>query len=120
MANQKNEIDKTQTKWFEPKNWSFRDNTKRKQANKGKHPSLVVGENKNTFANLGLTHSEKRGRHKNIKLSHNPNPKDSRTSYVRDDLQYDDKNHLKKVLKDYNKLTQEDIDKIYKIINKKR
>ena len=118
MKNQKNtkkkNIDIKKTRWYKPKDWEFRDNTKRKQDNKGKHPSLVVGENEDTYANLGLTHSAKRGHHKNIELSKNPNPKDKKKSYVRDDLQYDEKKHLKNVLKDYKKLTDKDIEKISK------
>jgi len=114
-------VDVKKTKWYSPKDWHFRDNTKRKEGkNKGKHPSLVVGENKNTYANLGLTHSQKRGHHKNIELEKNPNPKDKKKSFVRNDLQYDDKKYLKTVFKDYKKLSDKDIEKISKIINKKR
>lgn len=107
-------------KWYEPKNWTFRNNQKRRNKNQknGKHPSLVVGENATQFANFGLTHSSKRGHHKNIKLSENPNKKDNKPSYVRDDLQLDDKKYLKEIL-NYKKLSKQDIDKIIRIINKK-
>ena len=108
-------------KIYKPKDWTFRNNLKRKNASNkgGKHPSIVVGEENNKFANLGLTHAEKRGHHKNIMLSRNPNPQDKKPSYVRDDLKLDDMKYLKEVL-NYKKLPQKDIDKIMKIINKKR
>ena len=85
----------------------------------GKHPSIVVGEEDNKYANLGLTHSKKRGHHKNIELSRNPNKNDSQISYVRDDLRLDDMKYLQEIL-NYRKLPKKDIDKIMKIINKKR
>ncbi len=108
-----NKIDK-ETKIYKPKKWSFRKNKAREN-----HPSLVIGENGNNYANLGLTHSPKRGHHKNTELSKNPNTKDKKTSYIRDDLKYDKKENLKVILKDY-KLSSKDVDKILKIINKKR
>ncbi len=114
----KPQIDKAKTKWFAPKQWEFRKNTARKEKNKS-HPSLVVGENKNTFANLGLTHAKMRGHHKNIQLSSNPNPNDKKISYIRDDMQYDDKQNLKEVLKDYKSLSKTDVNKVQKLIKKK-
>lgn len=119
-SNKKQEVNIKETVWYNSKDWEFRENIKRKQNNKESHPSLVVGENQNTYANLGLTHSAKRGHHKNTRLSKNPNPKDKKVSYVRDDLQFDDKKFLKRVLNDFKKLPKEDIEKINKIINKKR
>ncbi len=108
-------------KIYKTKDWSFRNNIKRKEYGKknGKHPSIVIGEKDNMFANLGLTHSDRRGHHKNILLSRNPNKKDKKPSYVRDDLRFDDMKYLHEVL-NYRKLPKKDIDKIMKIINKKR
>ena len=99
--------------------WHFRNNEKRKVGctNKGKHPSLIVGETDDgtAFVNIGLTKSSKRGHHKNIKI-HNPqNWKEN--SYLRDDVRLDSKEYLSEVLKDY-KLCPEDIDKIWMIIKK--
>ena len=108
--------------WYEPNKWTYRNNKKRQQVNKkknGKHVSLVVGERNNTYANLGLTHSKKRGHHNNIKLSRNPNKNDKKPSYVRDDLQFHEKKYLEEIL-NYRRLPKADIDKIMKIINKKR
>ena len=100
--------------------WHFRNNTKRKigNNNKGKHPSLVVGESDDgiSYINIGLTISPKRGHHKNISI-HNPQNW-SKTSYLRDDIRVDSKEYLSEILKDY-KLCPDDIDKIWKIINKK-
>ena len=73
--------------------WHFRKNKHRKSGGKkiGGHPSLVFGESDDgsKFYNLELTHSKKRGHHKNIKIH---NPKDwSESSYIRDDIQLDQK-----------------------------
>ena len=100
--------------------WHFRNNKKRKLSNKnrGKHPSLVVGETDDgkCYINIGLTRSPKRGHHRNVKIH---NPQDwTKESYIRDDVRIDLKEHLSDILKDYN-LCPEDIDKIWEIINKK-
>lgn len=100
--------------------WHFRNNSKRKisSRNHGHHPSLVVGESDDgkSYLNIGLTKSKKRGHHRNIEI-HNPQDWD-KTSYLRDDVRTDSKEHLSDVLSDY-KLCPEDIDKIWKIIKKK-
>lgn len=106
---------------YPTKDWSFRNNTKRKSAgkNNGKHPSIVVGVKDDKYMNLGMTHSPTRGHHKNIKLSRNPNIHDKKPSYVRDDLRFDDMKYLQEIL-NYRKLPKKDIEKVMKIINKKR
>lgn len=106
-------------KIYNSNKWSFRNNTKRKQGKGGKHPSLVVGEKDGKIGNFGLTHSSKRGHHKNLKLSRNPNSNDPKDSYLRDDLRFDDIENLKEIL-NYRKLPKKDIEAIMKIINKKR
>lgn len=101
--------------------WHFRNNSKRRigSTNRGKHPSLVVGETDDGkgYVNLGLTKSAKRGHHSNIEI-HNPQNWNE-SSYIRDDIRIDSKEHLSEVLKDYN-LCPDDLEKIWKIINKKR
>ena len=101
-------------------NWHFRKNRKRKLGSKkaGGHPALVIGESTDgsSYYNIGLTNSEKRGHHKNISI-HNPQHWEEK-SFLRDDISVDPKEYLSIVLKDY-KLCPEDIDKIWKIINKK-
>ena len=100
--------------------WHFRNNEKRKKGSKskGKHPSLVIAETDDgqSYINLGLTHSKKRGHHTNVPI-HNPQNWDE-TSYIRDDIRIDSKKYLSEILKDY-KLCPEDIDAIWEIINKK-
>ena len=100
--------------------WHFRNNRNRKMGDtrSGKHPSLVIGETEDgkSFYNLGLTKSEKRGHHKNLKI-HNPQNWNE-SLYLRDDIRIDSKEHLSEVLKDYN-LCPDDIEKIWKIIKKR-
>ena len=99
--------------------WHFRNNCKRKKgsSNKGKHPSLIIGETDDGkgFVNLGLTNSPKRGHHKNVKI-HNPQNWNE-VSYIRDDIRIDSKEYLSVILKDYN-LCPSDLEKIWKIIKK--
>ena len=100
--------------------WHFRNNNKRKlgKKNSGSHPSLVIAETDDGsgYLNIGLTKSSKRGHHKNIKI-HNPQNWEE-DSYLRNDIRIDSKEYLSEILKDY-KLCPDDIDKIWKIINKK-
>ena len=121
MKKKKN-INKSETQWLEPKDWSFRDNKARKHGaeDKGTHPSIAVGKNGKKIANVGITHNAKRGHHKNAPLSRNPDAQDNRNAYVRDDLQYDDERYLKVILKNFRKLPKQDEETVIKIINKKR
>ena len=100
--------------------WHFRNNSKRKKGTTGKgmHPSLVVGETNdgNAYVNIGLTKSPKWGHHKNIQI-HNPQNWNE-SSFLRDDVRVDSKEHLSEVLKDY-RLCPEDIEKIWAIIKKR-
>ncbi len=115
-------VDIEKTQWLKPDDWSIRENKARKKGkqDKGSHPALAVGKNGKTIANIGLTHNKKRGHHKNIPLDQNPNPRDKRTAYLRDDLQFDDEKYLKQILNGYRKLSPKDQQKVLKIINKKR
>lgn len=104
--------------FYKDKNWHFRDNKNRKNKKKnGKHPSLIVGESNNgkKYINIGLTHSDKRGHHKNIQISNPVNWNE--ISYLRDDVREDDIYKLSAILKDY-KLNPKDISKINKILDK--
>lgn len=118
----KQKVDIKETQWFKPDDWSIRENKARKRGNqdKGSHPALAVGKNGKRIANLGISHNAKRGHHKNVPLSRNPNPKDKKKAYIRDDLQFDDEKHLKQLLAGYRKLTPKDQQKVLEIINKKR
>ena len=115
-------VNSAETEWYTPEDWDFRNNKVRKKRDeeKGEHHSLVVGKNGKKLANIGTAHQEKRGHHKNIPLSRNPNPKDKQKAFLRDDLQYHDEKQLKEVLKGFRKLTKKDQEAVMKIINKKR
>ena len=93
--------------------WHFRLNRKRK------HPAIIFAESDDGkfYYNVGVTHSEKRGHHKNVEIK-NPQNWDE-ISYVRDDMSIDEKEFLKEVLKDY-KLHPEDYKKIWIRILKKK
>ena len=69
------------------------------------------------FYNIGITHSKKRGHHKNLEIKDPTNW--NKPSYVRDDLQIDDKDLLKEILRDY-KLHPKDYKKIWDRIIKRR
>lgn len=106
-------------KYYNSKKWHFRNNAKRKKANsnKGKHPSLIIGESDNgsKFLNIGLTSSTHRGHHKNVKISNPQNWKGD--SYLRDDINLADKDKLKEILYDY-KLNPNDVNKVLRMIDK--
>lgn len=93
----------------------YRKNYSRNNKNIRSHPSLVVGENDNKFINIGLTHSPKRGHHKNIRI-HNP-LNFNEISYLRNDVSETDKDKLKIILSEY-KIHHDDYEKILEIISK--
>lgn len=74
---------------------------------KGKHPKLIVDENENNFGFMGLTEAEKRGHHKNIKLSKNPQKGNCNNAFLRKELRYDSKDSFYKKLDDYNLSSQD-------------
>lgn len=51
---------------------------------RSKHHHIIIRENKDTNVSVGITHSPKRGNHKNIPLEVNPNPSDSTQAYILD------------------------------------
>lgn len=104
--------------WFNSKKWHFRNNEKRRNKKNKKHPSLVVGETKNEYANFGLTHSKMRGHHKNLELKKNPKKDDKKTAYLRDDLQLNKKSDMKEKLNNY-KLSSKDKTQVEILIKKK-
>ena len=69
---------------------------------------------------LFLVWYNKRGHHKNIKLSRNPDPKNKKDAYIRDDIEEHNKNALKQKLNHFRKLPKEDVEKAQKVINKKK
>ena len=84
---------------------------------KGKHPKLIVDENKSEFGFMGLTESPKRGHHKNIELSKNPEKGNTKPAFLRKELRYDSKENFYEILKDYN-LTEKDKQAVLKFLDK--
>ena len=60
---------------------------------------------------MGLTESPKRGNHKNLPLSQNPQKGRKGSAYIRTELRYDSVEHFGKILTDYH-LSQEDKRKV--------
>ena len=83
---------------------------------RARHPKLIVDIKDNEYGFMGLTESEKRGHHKNIKIK-NPEKNKFGYSYIRNELRYDDKKHFSSPLKDY-RLHNEDYEKINIAVNK--
>lgn len=105
---------------LDEKAWHFRNNSKRRNSSqqRGKHPSLIVGVSLDGkyMLNIGITHSKKRGRHKNIEIR---NPQNwSKTSYLRTDIGLHPKECLREILLNYN-LNPNDIKKVETIIKKR-
>lgn len=84
---------------------------------KAKHPKLIVDENSTDYGFMGLTEAKKRGHHKNIELSKNPQKGKKNKSFIRRELRYDKKEQFGKILTDY-ELAKEDIPKIRKEVEK--
>ena len=85
------------------------------KSKKGKHPKLIVDENKTQFGFMGLTESRKRGHHKNLELSKNPEKGNSSPAYIRKELRYDNKENFYERLKNYN-LSEKDKKSILKYL----
>ena len=86
---------------------------------RAKHPKLIVDEENDNYGFMGLTESPKRGHHKNIKLSKNPQVGNTSDSYLRDELRYDLKENFSDILEDYN-LSEEDKIAVLEYIKKRK
>lgn len=86
---------------------------------KAKHPKLIVDETSADYGFMGLTESPKRGHHKNIELSKNPQKGNTSKSYIRTELRYDNKNNFSEILKNYN-LSKQDKEAILKFIERRK
>ncbi|MDR2828594.1 MAG: hypothetical protein LBV51_04155 [Acholeplasmatales bacterium] len=86
--------------------------------NKIKHPAYVYSEFKNEYKYIGLTHSPITTKIGNIKLFKNPNPADTRDSYIRPFSTHDKKINFNSNLKKGYKLNKKDLEKI-KSVKKK-
>lgn len=97
--------------------FDFRRYKKRQGNSYERHPKLIVDEKSTQYGYMGLTESKYKGKHhRNIPIS-NPKKGDNRPSYLRRKIEYDTKNNFGDVLVDY-RLSDEDIDKIIKYLNK--
>lgn len=74
---------------------------------KAKHPKLIVDEKKDNLGFMGLTEAPKRGHHKNIELSKNPQNEKTNKAYLRDEVRYDNKKNFGEILESY-QLSNED------------
>lgn len=84
---------------------------------KAKHPKLIVDEAEENFGFMGLTESAKRGHHKNIELSKNPQKGNTDKAYLRKEIRYEKKDKFSEALKNYN-LSAEDKQKVLEYIKK--
>lgn len=104
-------------KFYDKSIWHYRKNYCRKNGKNEYHPSLIVGETKKDYINIGLTSQKKRGHHSNIAI-HNPtNFKEK--SYLRDDILSHPKRKFSGILRNYF-IHKDDYSKIDKIINKNK
>lgn len=74
---------------------------------KARHPKLIMAKNNDNFEFIGLTESAKRGHHKNIALSKNPERNNTNPSYLRDELRELPTSRFSEPLKNY-KITAKD------------
>jgi len=73
-----------------------------------RHPKLIVDEDSIDFGFMGLTESEKKGKHhSNFPLKQNPKKGYGSKAYLRKKIKYDSKNNFGPRLTDY-KLSSED------------
>ena len=93
--------------------WHIRFSKKRR------HPVIIFAESDDGmyYFNLGLTHSQYRGHHKNLSI-HDP-VNWNNISFVRDDMSIDEKKFLEEILNDY-KLHPDDYKKIWVRIIKRK
>ena len=104
-------------KFYDKSIWHYRKNYCRKHGKKAYHPSLIVGETKKDYINIGLTNQKMRGHHRNITI-HNPtNFKEK--SYLRDDILSHPKRKFSGILKNCF-IHKDDYSKIDKIISKNK
>ena len=83
------------------------------------HPKYVIGEKKDNYYSLGLTHSAKKGKsHKNYPLKKNPRFGDVSPSYLRKKIEnYPKKQFSKRRLNNY-RMSKEDDEYVDELIRK--
>lgn len=99
---------------------SKRDEFRQKDDKEGSgHPTYIYAKVGNKFKYIGMTHSEITDGIRNIKLDKNPNPEDSRDSYMRPTPQNADAGRFGSKLKGW-KLAESDKPKVEEIKRKKK
>ncbi len=83
-----------------------------------RHHHVIVKEINNKNLSIGITHDDKSGHHKNIKLNKNPNPNDDSDSHLLFYPQIDYKKYYGKIENDF-KIDESDYPKVEKIAQKK-
>lgn len=101
---------------FKFRRYKKEEGGKKKRA---KHPKLIVDEKKDNFGFMGLTEAPKRGHHKNIELSKNPQKHKENKAYLRDEVRYDEKRNFGDILEDY-KLSNEDKKAVIDYLEKRK
>ena len=61
---------------------------------KGRHPALIIAEEKDEYKFRKVMHSERDGRHLNEKVYPNPNPKDKNPMYIAKRKRHDKKKYF--------------------------
>lgn len=88
-----------------------------KKTDKFGHPTYVYAKVGNEFKYIGITHSSITKGVKNIRLEHNPNPKDDLPAYVKPNVQQANRSKFGKGLNGW-KFSLNDKDKIKMLIDK--
>lgn len=86
---------------------------------KARHPKVIMSKKDDTYDFIGLTESPKRGHHKNIPLSKNPQKGNSSPSYFRDEVRNLPTGRFSEPLKGY-KLSAKDKKQAWVIYNKRK
>ena len=85
------------------------------------HPHYIVGEDKDNFASLGITHDESKGKkHKNYLLSKNPEYGQSSKSYMRKEIENSSKRNYTLYKFTNYKMSSKDDDYVDKLVEKKK
>lgn len=82
------------------------------------HPNLILGEDKDHYYSLGVTHSGRDGRHKNHPLKYNPNRNDKRKSYIKDRIERGKKKSYSEHIYYNYHLHKDDVKYVDSLINK--
>ncbi len=87
-----------------------------KNANR-QHPTYIFAKNGDDYEFIGITHSKITNGIKNIPLEKNPNPRDSRSAYIRPCVEKDKKKNFGKREKDW-RFADEDVGKVKSVIKR--